>query len=183
MAKLDRVAVRYAKAVFEFLGEAKAVSDVISDLQRLEVVVNGHAELKSVLTSSVFTKEQRLGVMEDIAAKLKLSAPTVKILTMLARQRRLEIVGSLAANLNVISLESSGAIPIQVLASSELEKEERSKIEKRFEKVLGKTVQASYEIDPSLLGGVKVTAHGRTYDGSLAGSLATFEEQLVGGSI
>jgi F-type H+-transporting ATPase subunit delta len=183
MAKLDKVALRYSRAVFDFIKDPKEVAEATEELKALAKIIQGHSELSMVLTSSVFTTEQREGILKDLGAKMKLSKTTLRILTIVSSQGRMGLLGSIADQLNLIALEAAGSVAIVVQAASDLEKDEKKKIEKRFEKLLGKTVQASYEVDPALIGGIKVTAHGRTYDGSLAGWLSTFEEQLVGGSI
>lgn len=183
MAKLDKVARRYSKAIFDFLKAPKDIATSTEELKAFAKIVGDHAELSMVLTTSIFTTPQREAIIQDLGAKLKLSKSTLQILTIVSSQGRMAALGSIASQLNVIALESAGSAAITVEAGSELDKDEKNKIEKRFENLLGKTVQASYQVDPALIGGIKVTAHGRTYDGSLAGWLATFEEQLVGGSI
>jgi len=72
---------------------------------------------------------------------------------------------------------------LKVKTAEELDDSHKSKIEQRFGKILGKKVEARYEIDPSLIGGLRVDAGGRTYDGSVDGWLTSFEERLVGGYV
>jgi len=78
-------------------------------------------------------------------------------------------------------LESGNVVSLSVETATSLETDEKKKIEDRFTKILGKKVEASYKVDPALLGGLRVTAAGRTYDGSLTGWLSSFEESLITG--
>jgi F0F1-type ATP synthase delta subunit len=64
-----------------------------------------------------------------------------------------------------------------------LSNEEKKVLEGRFAKVLNSPVSASYLVTPALVGGLKVTANGKTYDGTLSGWLNQVEEVLVGGNI
>ena len=68
------------------------------------------------------------------------------------------------------------------VSRDELGSAQQKKIEERFEKFFGKPVEADFEVNPSLYGGVRVTAEGTTYDGTLATRLARMKETLVGGA-
>ena len=97
--------------------------------------------------------------------------------------RRLGHLPGIANRLHLLLLESAGTVPLDVNAAVALTAEEKDKVERRFAKMLGKKVEANYTVDASLIGGLRVTVGGRTYDGSLAGGLNNFEEQLVGGRL
>jgi F0F1-type ATP synthase delta subunit len=72
---------------------------------------------------------------------------------------------------------------VDVASSHGLSADEKKSIETRFSKILGNPVEATYLVDPKLVGGVKVTAAGKTYDGTISGWLGQFEEILVGGNV
>ncbi len=67
---------------------------------------------------------------------------------------------------------------LRVLSSKTLSAESRRDIEKLFKKKLGKDVEFTYEVDPSLLGGIKVIDGSVVYDGSLAGKLEQLKQSL-----
>lgn len=183
MARQDKVASRYAKAVADFLKEEAKIRAVMKELDDFGKIVEANPELSRAFSSEVFLDSQRRGVVEDLAARLSLSDDTRRILIVLVRARRLSALAAIVRRLNLILLEAAGSISLEVYAANSLSAEEREKIERRFENILGKKTQASYLIDPSLIGGLRVVAGGKTYDGSLAGWLSGFEEELVGGRL
>lgn len=181
MVRHDKVAFRYAKAAFDYVGSGAKSRELAKALKTFADVMGENAQLARALTSNLFTKEQRRPIIEDIAKKLGLNADTVKILLVLSEAKRFSSLASIAARVHELVLESEDIIPIEVQSSGELDKAESEKIEKRFSALLGKKVEATYVIEPSVLGGLKVTAAGRSYDGTLSGWLGTFQERLVGG--
>ncbi len=187
MAKSDKVANSYAKAIYEFLKTEAKVRAMIQELTTFTQLNEANAELSHVLTTEVFTETQRAGVVDDISEKLKLSADTKRILHVLSTMRRLGHTGEIAEKLNLLLLDVAGVVPVRVEASTALDSGEKEKVEQRFTKLLGKKVEASYVVDPSLIGGLRVTAAGKTYDGSVAGWLEAVQEklnaELVGGNI
>ena len=67
---------------------------------------------------------------------------------------------------------------LRVLSSKPLSNESRQKIENLFKKKLGEEAGFAYEVDSSLLGGIKVIDGSVVYDGSLAGKLEQLKQSL-----
>ena len=186
-----KVAARYAKAIVETYlkgagsnsADASNVKKIGEELERFASTIESNEELKTVLLTDLFSAPEREAIVEDIAAKLGLSTETKKILKVVSESKRLKATRSIAERLHLLLLDSAGIVPIQVLSAGELNGEERKKVETKFKKVFGKEVEASYEVEPSLMGGLRVTAVGKTYDGSVSGWLEIIEEKLVGGRI
>ena len=183
MANLDKVAASYAKAIFDFLGADGKVDKVAAELAEFGHLVAGHSELTYVLNTDVFSNVQRMHVISDLCTKVELSSETRRVLDVLSEKRRLNQTAHIAQKLKVLQLGAANVVPLNVESANHLDDGEKQKVEQRFAKILGKKVEASYRIEPSLMGGLRVTAAGRTYDGSLSGMLESFREKLVGGNI
>jgi F-type H+-transporting ATPase subunit delta len=183
MARLDKVAGRYAKAIFGYLKSEPKVKVVQSELEAFAHLVDRQPELKRIFYSRLFSHTDRSAVIDDLCGRLKLSDDTRRTLRVISEMKRLESLKSIADKLGGLLLEAAQTVPLQVEAVSELGNDEKKKLEQKFSKILGKKIEAKYRIDPSLIGGVRVTAGGRTYDGSVSGWLSNFEERLVGGVI
>ena len=177
----DKVSQRYAKAIFDHVKDAAKLRSLIEELRNFAALIEGHAELSLVLTSDVYSEKERSAVIEDLAAKAKLSIDVKKVLLVLSAAKRLDHLTGVAERLQHILLESAGVAPLSIETATTLETEEKKKIEEKFQKILGKKVEANYKVDPALIGGIKATAGGRTYDGSLVGWLTSFEENLISG--
>jgi F-type H+-transporting ATPase subunit delta len=177
----DKVSQRYAKAIFDYLKDESKVRSLISELKEFALLLESHIELSLVLTSDVYAEAERILVVADLIAKAKLSLEAKKVLSVLCVAKRLDHVASIAQRLQLILLESANVVSLNIETATNLEADEKKKIEEKFQTILGKKVEASYKVDPSLIGGIKATAGGRTYDGSLMGWLHSFEENLISG--
>lgn len=178
MARLDKVASRYAKAIF-LSEKGKDLRGMIDELSGFAKVVEGNKDLSHVLGTELFPVEKKREIVEDLSAKLKVSQKAKQVLIVLAEMRRLGSLSAIAERLHRLTLEAASIIPLHVETATDLSKDQKEKIEARFAKILGKKVEANYVSDPTLIGGLKVTAEGRTFDGSVSGWLNTFGEQLV----
>ena len=177
----DKVSQRYAKAIFDHLKNADKIRTVANELSEFAVMIEDHAELTLVLTSDVYSEEIRKNIVEDLATKTKLSEDAKKALLILSSAKRLDHLKGVSEKLQQILLESANVTALNIESATTLEAEEKKKIEEKFKTILGKKVEANYKVDPNLIGGLRVTAAGRTYDGSLTGWLNSFEENLISG--
>ena len=181
MAKDTKVSRRYAHAIYDFLGDDKKISATSSELIGFGRQAEGNRELGLALYSSLCTDAERVGLVDALSKSMKLSDPTAKILTMLAKNRRLNYSSEIGDELKLMLLQSAKVVPLKVETSVALKDEEKKKIEERFEKILGSQVEASYEDAPQLIGGLKVTAGGRTFDGTLKTQLSVVSDKLMEG--
>lgn len=177
----DKVSQRYAKAIFDFLKDETKVRSLITELKEFALLIEGSNELSLVLTSDVYSDNERLAVVEDLVTKAKLSKDTQRVLSVLSQAKRLDHLRSIIERLQLILLDSANVVSLKVETATSLEADEKKQIEDKFTKILGKRVEANYQVDPALIGGLRVTAAGRTYDGSLTGWLNSFEESLISG--
>lgn len=183
MARLDKVGARYAKAFSEYLADPKRARAVVAELRAFYAVVTSSTELRGVLLAGVVPEATRLSVVADLAEKLGLSTECKRLLGVLCTMKRLGHIESISESLLFSVLQASGIVPMKVESAHELTAEEKKLIESKFEKILGKKTEASYSVTPGILGGVRVSAGSRTFDGSITGGLSRLEESLIGGSI
>ncbi len=181
---MANVADRYARAIFDHLKNADKTRAFLGELEQFKATVTNSKELQSVLFSEVIAAKDRRAITEDIVAKLKLSDTARKVLVVLSERMRLPFVGAVAERLKARLLNSLGRVALTVESVRDLDADEKKKIETKFAKLFGREVEATYRLQKELIGGIRVTAAERTYEGSLAGWLSTLGERLVaGGSV
>lgn len=180
-AKFDKVALRYGKAAYDFLASPQKGLSASLEMEAFAKALDESAELTAALTNEAFPTAERLAVLKDITQKLGLSEETTKILCVLTENKRILSVAGVAKRIHLMCLEASAVAALEVESPEELHDADKKKIEEKFSKILGKKVEAQYRTDKNLLGGLRVTAGGRTYNGTLSGWLENIEEKLMGG--
>jgi F-type H+-transporting ATPase subunit delta len=71
----------------------------------------------------------------------------------------------------------------QVTSAQPMPDDQRARVEESLAQFSGKTVRATYETDPALIGGLTAVIGGRVIDGSLRTRLARIKEALIGQEI
>lgn len=180
-AKFDKVALRYGKAAYDFLGNPQKGLSVSSEMDAFAKVLEENTELRAALTNEAFPTPERLEVLKDVSKKLGLSEEATKVLCVLTENRRILSAAGVARRIHLMCLEAADVAALDVESPEALSDSDKKKIEEKFSKILGKKVEAQYRTDKNLLGGLRVTAGGRTYNGTLSGWLDKMEEKLMGG--
>jgi F-type H+-transporting ATPase subunit delta len=73
----------------------------------------------------------------------------------------------------------NGIANARVSTPSEIGADERSKIEAQAKEIAGGAVRVTYDIDPSLVGGVTLRVGDLLIDGSVKGKLARMRERIL----
>jgi len=180
-AKFDKVALRYGKAAYDFLANPQKGLLVSSELEAFAKVLEENTELAAALTNEAFPAAKRIEVLKDISKKQELSEEATKILCVLTDNKRILSVAGVARRIHLMCLEAAEVAALEVESPETLSDSDKKKIEEKFTKILGKKVEARYRTDQTLLGGLRVTTGGRTYNGTLSGWLENIEEKLMGG--
>ena len=66
-----------------------------------------------------------------------------------------------------------------ITSATPLDEEQKQKVCEKFEKLTGKSIQAVYAVDESLIGGLKVEVEGKTYDGSIKHRLSDVKDVII----
>ncbi len=181
MAMLGKIAGRYAKALFDELKGKSHGEKVVEELGKFAALTAEHKELSLLIGSPGFSEAQKTAVITDVAEKMRLSKESIQILKSISRMGRTPYLAGIVKRLRVKLLESEGIQPIHVWTADTVAADEKTHIEEKFAKLLGRKVEATYESNPQLVGGLRVVAGGRTYDGTVAGWLGELQERLVEG--
>jgi F-type H+-transporting ATPase subunit delta len=100
-------------------------------------------------------------------------------MTMLAGRRHLAALPAIAEAMREALDVRNGMSTARVSTPSEIGAEERSKIEAQAKVIAGGAVRVTYDIDPSLVGGVTLRVGDLLIDGSVKGRLARMRESIL----
>ncbi len=179
MLRVDPVAQKYAKAIFEQYPKAAVLEVILKGLTSFNEQVEKHPDLKKVATLISFSGESRAAVVGDIGAKLGLTKETLQVLNLLGVSNRLANLPNIISGLQQILWKSAGQVALEVESALELNADQKKKVESKFQQLFGKEVVASYSLDKALLGGIRVRAMGKSFDGTISGWLDSFKESLA----
>jgi F-type H+-transporting ATPase subunit delta len=171
---------RYAKALFDVALEEKAdLAQVDRDLQAVADMLASSPALALNLRRGPVTDAQRQSLMEAIAKAMSLSTQVAKLMVVLGKNGKLDLVPDLTAAFRERVLAHQNIVRAEVTTAAPLSPEKTKALEESLSKVTGKKVEISVSVDPDLLGGVVARIGSTVYDGSVKTQLTRMRQELV----
>jgi F-type H+-transporting ATPase subunit delta len=172
------IAGRYATAVFELAKEAKGLKALEADVEALGAAMDDSADLRSLITSPVYSREDQARAVAAIAAKMRLSATLANTLGLMASNRRLFVLPQLLAALRDLIAEEKGEVTADVTVAAPLTKTQETKLAATLKKTVGKTVNLNTTVDESLIGGLIVKVGSKMIDTSIRSRLSSLQNAM-----
>jgi F-type H+-transporting ATPase subunit delta len=170
---------RYAKALFDVVLQEKGdLNKVDQDLQAVVQMMKASPDLARASGFSSTTEAQRRALMESVSKAMALSVPVTKMLVLLARTGKLELVPDLASAYQERLLAHQNIVRADVTSAAPLSPEKTKALEESLSKVTGKKVELSVSVDPQLLGGVVARIGSTVYDGSVMTQLQRMRQEI-----
>jgi F-type H+-transporting ATPase subunit delta len=174
---VSRYAQAFADVVFEAHLNAKDVQRQLGDF---EAAWKESRDLRDFFLDPSFPVEQKVELLDKLNAKLGMAQETRNFIAVMIRHNRMagfeEVVVEFRRELN----RRLGIHEAKVTSARSLDEAERRELEKQIAGLTGGQVEAQYDVDPALLGGVVVQTGSTVYDGSVRGRLDRLREELVG---
>ena len=176
MAAAQRI---YAKALFEAASGQDRVGPVLDELRQLVEALDATPELERFLANPQLEPTAKVDVLEQI---MEGAEPLVRNgVRLLASKGRAGEIRALTAEYEALVDLAEGRVQVELTTAHELSDKDAAAIVKRIEEASGRRVEATRQVDPSLVGGVILQAGSLRVDASVRGRLERLRRELVGG--
>ena len=174
-----RVAKRYAAALFGIAQRDGILESVAQDLTLISRFIAEVPYLRAVLMQPLVSDARKYKVAGDAFGD-RVTATSLNFLKLLIRKRREDLIeecvrefrARLADYTNTVDAHAATAVPLTAA--------QQERLTQSLERLTGKTVRLTADVDPEMLGGVIVRIGDTVIDGSLRGRLRRLERQLLG---
>ena len=172
------IAARYATALFDLVNEANGLKALEGDVDALDAALQSSADLRDLISSPLYTRDEQGNAIAAIAAKAGLSALTSNTLALMASKRRLFVLPQLVADLRARIAAEKGEVTAEVTAAAALSKEQTEKLAATLKARVGKDVKVKLAVDESLIGGLVVKLGSTMIDTSIKSKLAALQNAM-----
>ncbi len=177
----DIIAKRYAKALLSLASKADVAEAVKKDLAQVAEVYRTSKSLQSVFMNPVFSLRDKIKVMNGLAKELGVNPLTLRFLDLLARKRRFMYIREVSTAYTDLLDLAQGRVKASVTSAASLSAVEVEKLKAKISGMVGKEVELTMEVDPSLIGGVRTRVGSTGYDGSLSNQVRLVRAALLKG--
>lgn len=179
------VDLRYARALDEVVAEKNLSRDEIKvQLNDFLRTFQGSTELREALENPSIPEDQKLRVLDAIAARSGISPTVRNFLAVVVHHLRLGELQDMIEAYLARADKGSGVADVEVTTARRVDDEERRLLEASILQLSGGTsVRASFREDPALLGGAVIRLGSTVYDGSVRGQLETMRQRMLAATV
>ena len=173
-------ALQYARALADVVMSDKLDTEEIDrQLREFRATFTGSRELREVFASPAIHLDSKLKVLDAMAPRIGMAKQARNFIALLLQNDRIYALEPIMAEYRNQMNRRLHITEAEITSFRELTTEEKTQMEARAAAIAGATIQARYQQDPSLLGGVVLRIGDTVYDGSVHGRLEELREKLL----
>lgn len=176
MAEPSTIARPYAEAAFRLADAQGKLADWSVALANLSAVA-ADERVRVAIGDPNFPAAKVAGLFISILAG-KLTGEGENFVRVLAENGRLDVLGEIRSQYEVLKNEREGMIEAEVQSAFEMDQAQVADLVSRLEKKTGRKVRARVSVDKTLIGGVRIVIGDKVIDGSARAQLAALETAL-----
>ncbi len=175
------VARRYARALADVAGgkDKARLEKVAAELDLVSEVLRKAPRALRFLDDPSAPSQDREAAIGTLAREARASDLTRRFLRVLMDRRRLTALPEIARALTEIKDERLGIVRAETTTAVPLSAAELRRLRESLERMTGRAVRLTTNVDPSLLGGARTRIGSRVYDGTLRRQLALLRARLA----
>jgi F-type H+-transporting ATPase subunit delta len=176
MAEIATIARPYAEALFKAVGpdNAQALASQVNALS----AVAGHAQVRQFADSPKIQPKQVFELISGVA-QVELSPKVANLLTAVIENGRLAALPEIAAQFHTLVNASTGVSDARIFSAFPLADQQLAETVATLEKRFGRKLNASVEVDETLIGGIRVVVGDEVLDSSIKARLEQMKVALT----
>ncbi|HHW68352.1 MAG: F-type H+-transporting ATPase subunit delta [Epulopiscium sp.] len=175
MAQL--ISKRYAKALFDLAIETNKIDELESQSRVTREILESEKEFMQILQHPQISKEEKIQLIKDTFSS-KVSDELLGLLILVVQKGRQEYLLEILNTFLDEVKEHKGIVTAVVVSAVPLKNEQLEKIKLNLTSSVKKQIQIETQVDPSIIGGLKIRVGDRVLDASISGQLQGLKASL-----
>jgi F-type H+-transporting ATPase subunit delta len=177
MSRDERVAERYARALFLIAERRGMIFEALEGLQRLRTLARADRRIGPYFRSPLVPLARKRALLRDELAAGPFP-PVASLVDLLLRKKRLALFPTVVDEYERRVRRWQGLQAAEAVSAVPLTPDQLERLHARLERVTGLTLELETRVDPELIGGLYVRIGDHVIDYSVQGLLASLQERL-----
>lgn len=168
-ALAKQVVTTYGEVLFDAVASGDAVDAVSVQLDAVQRLIRSSSPLRDTLMDDSIDGLRRSQITREVFAGLH--PALVDTLAVMVERDNIDLLSSVVDRFGEIAEERRGVVAVDVTTAVGLTDSLRQSISNKLSAEMGRGVVLRETVDPSIVGGIVINAHGRRIDASIASQL------------
>ena len=167
----------YAEALFELALTDHNVEETAEALALVERELAENPDYGALLASPALSREERKASLQTVFGD-RVPRTVLALLQMMVSRGHARQMDAMIQAWRALAREHRGESIARVTSAVPLTEEQQQALQARLNQMFSRKMILQCEVDPALIGGIRVEAEGRVMDGSLRGRLKQIKEVM-----
>jgi F-type H+-transporting ATPase subunit delta len=172
------VAQRYAQALFSDSQEKGALDENYQQLQEIAVLIDKAEDFRHFIHNPVLPLSEKENVIKGLFAD-KISSSLFRFLNFLIFKGRLDLLKEIALAFEELYLNQQKKTRVVIQSADPLDDDLKSQLLAKLKSITHYELVPTWEIVPSMIGGVRVYAQGKLYEYSFKNELRDYKRKAL----
>jgi len=173
-----KIAVPYARALFDFSVEQNIMHQITADFQNLEIFLNETSELTDYLDNPIVSQSAKRDVLKK-TLQSQVNTETFKFLMVLVNRERINLLKSIIANYLELVYKTASIKMIEVSTAFAFTNLQKNMLIKKLKELTNaREIRLIITVDPSLIGGFLIKTDSKVIDFTVKNQLQNLAKHL-----
>lgn len=180
--RASATARRYARALLEVARKQADPARVHEELCSAAALLEENRSLRDALTHPGLRTERKSALAAAVFERAGATELLRRLVRLLGERDRFDLLPAIASAYTEEWNLARGVVSAEVVSARPLERTQRAALAEAIRRATGQEADLAARVDPEVLGGLRLTMQGRTYDGTVRGRLRALRSRLVEGT-
>jgi len=176
--KPNKSAKLYSNILFECAEGMSVLDEVRDSISTLDDLVRSNGELKSFVQSKRVSKDIKLIILNKVLGS-SIHGLVLGIVSYLSGMQTNKTISMIKKYYFERYQKVRNKVSVHAIVDSELTKEQADDFKEKLEKVLNKDIDLSFEVDASIIGGIKMRVENTFLDASIKSQIKNVKLDLM----
>ena len=174
----SKMAVPYARALFDFSVENFLMHQITSDFRDLEVLLNESSELTEYLNNPIVSQDAKREILTKLLQP-QLNKATFKFLMVLVDRDRISLLQSVVNNYLELVYETAVIKTFEVTTAFDFTDDQKDRLSKKLKEATNaRRIRLAFTVEPSLIGGFLIKNKSKVIDFTIKNQLEQLAKHL-----
>lgn len=175
----NKLAKRYAQALFSLASKTNQVEEIHTLLRTIYEAVWGNAKVRKIACSAIAPRRVKAAFFDEIVSSLAKQPLMQSFCQLVAKHNRIYLLKDITVHYASMLCEQRGELQVAVTSASAFNKEQELSLLAELQKIYNKTIKLTTEVDSGLLAGFKLRIGSALVDFSLSAKMRKLRAALL----